>query len=53
MLNYMLQTANPKSTFKERLKKILKEYGRVISLNAMGFPAAWEEEKMWSIGSYR
>lgn len=52
MLNYMLQTANPKSTFKERLKKILKEYGRVISLNAMGFPAAWEEEKMWSIGSY-
>ena len=50
MLNYMLQTANPKSSFKDRLKKILKEYGQVISLNAMGFPVTWEEEKMWRKG---
>lgn len=51
MLNYMLQTANPMSSFKDRLKKILKEYGRVVSFNAMGFPVAWEEEKMWRMGS--
>lgn len=49
MLNYMLQTANPTSPFKTRLKMLLKEYESVVSLNAMGFPADWENEKIWKI----
>ncbi len=37
MLNFMLQTVNPTSSFKKRLKNLLKEYHDVISLQAMGF----------------
>lgn len=47
VLNYMLQTANPRSPLKKHLKKTLKEYSQVISLNAMGFPSDWETETMW------
>lgn len=47
MLNYMLQTVNPMSPFKSRLKKMLNEYGHAIPLNAMGFSTAWEMEKIW------
>ena len=47
MLNYMLQTANPTSPLKKRLKGLLDEYAGVISLNAMGFPPDWESEKIW------
>lgn len=48
MLNYMLQTANPTSTFKHRLKDLLTEYQEVASLNAMGFQPDWMNEKMWN-----
>lgn len=47
MLNYMLQTANPTSTFKHRIKDLLTEYQEVASLNAMGFQPDWMNEKMW------
>ena len=47
MLNYMLQTANPTSPFKGRLKDLLKEYEGIVSLNAMGFPKDWDDEKIW------
>jgi abortive infection bacteriophage resistance protein len=49
MLNYMLQTVNPTSPFKQRLIELLDEYKDVISLNAMGFPTDWKDEKMWEI----
>lgn len=49
MLNYMLQTANPTSSFKQRLIELLDEYKDIISLNAMGFPTDWKDEKMWKI----
>lgn len=49
MLNYLLQTANPTSSFKKRLIELLKEYKDVASLNAMGFPDNWENEKMWNL----
>ena len=48
MLNYMLQTANPTSTFKHRIKDLLTEYQEVASLNAMGFQPDWMNEKMWN-----
>ena len=47
MINYMLQVANPTSQFKSKLKELLEEYKNVISLDSMGFPKGWEEEKMW------
>ncbi len=48
MLNYMLQTANPTSTLKYRLKDLLTEYQEVVSLNSMGFQPGWMNEKMWN-----
>ena len=47
MINYLLQMANPTSQFKNKLKELLEEYTNVISLDSMGFPQDWEEEKMW------
>ena len=47
MINYMLQVANPTSQFKSTLKELLEEYKNVISLDSMGFPQGWKEEKMW------
>ena len=49
MLNYLLQTANPTSPFKQRLIELLQEYKDVVSLNAMGFPENWKNERMWEI----
>ena len=48
ILNYMLQTANPTSTLKYRLKDLLTEYQEVVSLNSMGFQPGWMNEKMWN-----
>lgn len=45
MLNYLLQSVNPNSSFTQRLKDLLTEYKPKIS--AMGFPQNWEKEKMW------
>lgn len=49
MLNYLLQTANPTSPFKQRLIDLLEEYQDVVSLNAMGFPNNWKDEKIWEV----
>lgn len=48
MLNYLLQTANPTSTFKIRLKDLLAENDEIVSLDAMGFQQDWMSEKMWN-----
>lgn len=47
MLGYLLQTANPTSSFKDRLKTLVDEYKGVASLSAMGFAEGWENEKIW------
>jgi len=49
MLNYMLPTTNPTSSFKKRLKSLLAE-NKSVSLDAMGFQQDWMNEKMWSTG---
>lgn len=49
MLNYLLQTVNPTSTFKKRLKALLDEYHEVIPLDAMGFPKEWASERLWEV----
>ncbi len=45
IVNYLLQTINPNSSFKSRLKALLMEYRPKIA--AMGFPEKWEKEDMW------
>lgn len=47
MLGYLLQTANPTSSFKDRLKALVNEYKSVAPLSAMGFAEGWENEKIW------
>ena len=56
MLNYLLQTVNPTSQFKERLIKLLNEYKDVVNLNSMGFcdesmgdSYNWQQEKIWKM----
>ena len=49
MLNYMLQTTNPTSSFKKRLKSLLAE-DKSVSIDAMGFQQDWMNEEMWSTG---
>ena len=47
MINYLLQTANPKSGFKNRLMMLLEEYQHVANSGLMGFPDNWKDEKLW------
>ena len=44
----MLQTANPTSPFKKRLKALLNDNKQIVSLSAMGFSKDWGKEKMWN-----
>ena len=48
MLDYILQTANPTSSFKAKLTSLLDEYRDVANLKAMGFPADWRREALWT-----
>ena len=48
MLDYILQTANPTSSFKAKLTSLLDEYRDVANLKAMGFPAVWRREALWT-----
>ncbi len=46
MIQYLLQTVNPKSTFSSRLKTLLLKYDNV-DVRAMNFPDNWENEPLW------
>lgn len=48
MLNYLLQTSNPNSSFKLRLYELLDDYKHVVNHRAMGFLQDWDKEKMWN-----
>ncbi|MEO8173579.1 MAG: Abi family protein [Sediminibacterium sp.] len=47
MVVYLLETVNPKHTFKERLGNLFSKYPN-IDLRAMGFPANWKTEPLWT-----
>lgn len=47
MMQYLLQTVNPKSTFSSKLKNLLFKYDNV-DVRAMDFPVNWEEEPFWN-----
>lgn len=46
MINYLLQTVNPKNTFRTRFKNLLNKYPNV-DYKALGFPENWEQEPLW------
>jgi len=46
MIQYLLQTVNPKSAFSIKLRTILRKYEN-IDIRAMNFPAHWESELLW------
>jgi abortive infection bacteriophage resistance protein len=46
MLLYLLQTVNPKNTFKERILALMDKY-RNVDPKALGFPQFWEKEPLW------
>lgn len=46
MINYLLQTVNPKNTFRLRFKNLLNKYPNV-DFKALGFPENWEQEPLW------
>lgn len=48
VVNYLLQTVNPTSDFKNRLIKLISDYPNV-NLSEMGFPKHWQQEAMWKI----
>mgnify|MGYP004583313503 FL=1 len=47
MIYYLLQTINPRTSFKRRLVDLLEKYSHVINLNSMGFPANWKDDNFW------
>ena len=49
IINYILQTVSPTSSFKQRLFNLLEEYKDVVELRYMGFPIDWEKESLWKI----
>jgi len=46
MVLYLLNTINPRHTFKEKLNQLLKKCPNV-DVHAMGFPIGWEREPLW------
>lgn len=46
IMQYLLQTINPNSSFTTRLKQLINEY-QEIDIHAMGFPKDWEMEPLW------
>ena len=46
MINYLLQTVNPKSNFKGRFNALLSEFSN-IDTKSMGFPENWKNEPLW------
>jgi abortive infection bacteriophage resistance protein len=48
MIIYLLNTVNPKHTFKQKLETLFLKYPNVDRI-AMGFPANWQSETLWNV----
>ena len=46
-IKYMVDIISPGNSFKDRLKNLLEENHRLLTLKDMGFPAEWEELPIW------
>jgi abortive infection bacteriophage resistance protein len=47
MIKYLLYTVLPNNTFKQKLENLFMKYPNVDRA-AMGFPASWRSEPLWS-----
>lgn len=50
MCAYLLRTISPKTTWRDRFKKLIGEFpqSKIVSLQGAGFPQNWEKEKIWA-----
>ncbi|GHT38381.1 hypothetical protein AGMMS49965_01560 [Bacteroidia bacterium] len=48
MIIYLLNTVNPKHTFRQKLAALFAKYSNVDK-RAMGFPADWDNEPLWIV----
>lgn len=46
MIKYLLQTINPKNTFKLKLEELFEKYPE-IDRTAIGYPEDWSKEALW------
>lgn len=47
MIKYLLQSINPRNSFRARLDELLERYPN-IDVKAMGFPESWKQEPLWT-----
>lgn len=47
MINYLLQTVSPNSSFKTKLTLLLEENKHLVNAGFMGFPKNWRDEAIW------
>jgi abortive infection bacteriophage resistance protein len=48
IMQYLLQTVNPATTFAKRLSELLEEFPQVDTA-AMGFPMDWKSKSFWAL----
>lgn len=47
MIIYLLNIINPKHSLKNKFFRLMQDYP-MVDVKAMGFPARWETEALWS-----
>ena len=48
IMQYLLKTVNPATTFARRLSELLEEFPQV-DIAAMGFPTDWKSKSFWAL----
>ena len=46
-IKYMVDIISPGNSFKNKLKELLEDNHRLLTLKDMGFPVEWEELPVW------
>ena len=46
-IKYLINIISPGSDLKNNIQSIIKEGGRLLNLNEMGFPANWDTLDVW------
>ena len=47
VIKYLLDTVNPKNSFKVKLINLFEKYPNIDSVKAMGFQENWKEQPLW------
>ena len=46
-IKYMVDIISPGNSFKNKLKELLEDKHRLLTLKDMGFPVEWEDLPVW------